>query len=55
MLVTDAGRLIRISADSVRITGRQATGVTLFRVSEGEAVTAVFPVVEPWPASETGG
>ncbi len=46
MLVTDAGRLIRISADSVRITGRQATGVTLFRVSEGEAVTAVFPVVE---------
>ena len=46
MLVTDAGRLIRISADSVRITGRQATGVTLFRVSDGEAVTAVFPVVE---------
>ncbi len=46
MLVTDAGRLIRIGADSVRITGRQATGVTLFRVSEGEAVTAVFPVVE---------
>ncbi len=46
MLVTDAGRLIRIGADSVRITGRQATGVTLFRVSDGEAVTAVFPVVE---------
>ena len=46
MLVTDAGRLIRISADSVRITGRQATGVTLFRVSDGEVVTAVFPVVE---------
>ncbi len=46
MLVTDAGRLIRIGADSVRITGRQATGVTLFRVGEGEAVTAVFPVVE---------
>jgi DNA gyrase subunit A len=46
MLVTDAGRLIRISADTVRITGRQAQGVTLFRVSDGEAVTAVFPVVE---------
>ena len=46
MLVTNVGRLIRIGADSVRITGRQATGVTLFRVSEGEVVTAVFPVVE---------
>ena len=46
MLVTDAGRLIRIGADSVRISGRQAQGVTLFRVSEGESVTAVFPVVE---------
>jgi DNA gyrase subunit A len=46
MLVTDAGRLIRISAEVVRITGRQASGVTLFRVSEGENVTAMFPVVE---------
>ena len=32
MLVTDAGRLIRVPADQVRITGRQAMGVTLFRV-----------------------
>ncbi len=46
MLVTDAGRLIRIGSDGVRITGRQATGVTLFRVGEGERVSAVFPVVE---------
>ncbi len=46
MLVTNVGRLIRIGSDSVRITGRQATGVTLFRVSEDEHVTAVFPVIE---------
>ena len=46
MLVTNLGRLIRISSDGVRITGRQATGVTLFRVSEGEQVRAAFPVVE---------
>ncbi len=46
MLVTNVGRLIRISSDGVRITGRQATGVTLFRVGEGEKVSAVFPVVE---------
>jgi DNA gyrase subunit A len=59
MLVTNVGRLIRISSDGVRITGRQATGVTLFRVSEGEQVTAVFPVVEAIaglddPSAESG-
>ncbi len=46
MLVTDAGRLIRVPADQVRITGRAAMGVTLFRVNAGERVTAVFPVLE---------
>jgi len=46
MLVTDAGRLIRVPADQVRITGRQAMGVTLFRVDAGEHVTSVFPLVE---------
>ena len=46
MLVTDAGRLIRVPADQVRITGRQAMGVTLFRVDAGEHVTSVFPVIE---------
>jgi DNA gyrase subunit A len=46
MLVTDAGRLIRVPADQVRITARQAMGVTLFRVSEGEHVTSIFPVLE---------
>ncbi len=46
MLVTDAGRLIRVPSDQVRITGRQAMGVTLFRVDSGEHVTSVFPVIE---------
>ncbi len=46
MLVTDAGRLIRVPADQVRRTGRQAMGVTLFRVDAGEHVTSVFPVIE---------
>ena len=46
MLVTDVGRLIRCPADQVRITGRQTMGVTLFRLSEGERVTSVFPVLE---------
>ena len=46
MLATDTGRLIRVPADQVRITGRQAMGVMLFRVNAGEHVTSVFPVVE---------
>jgi DNA gyrase subunit A len=54
MLVTDAGRLIRVPADQVRITGRQAMGVTLFRVIAGEHVTSVFPVIES-DTEENGG
>ena len=52
MLVTDAGRLIRVPADQVRITGRQVMGVTLFRVDANEHVTSVFPIVED--AAEDG-
>jgi len=46
MLVTDAGRLIRVPADQVRITARQTMGVTLFRLSDTERVTSIFPVLE---------
>jgi DNA gyrase subunit A len=46
MMVTDAGRLIRVPVDQVRSTGRQAMGVTLFRVDKGEHVTSVFTVLE---------
>ena len=46
MLVTDAGRLIRVPGDQVRVTGRLAMGVTLFRVDQGEHVTSVFPVLD---------
>ncbi len=46
MLVTDGGQLIRIEADSVRITGRMAQGVTLMRTAEEEHVTSCFPVAD---------
>ena len=46
MLVTDAGRLIRVPGDQVRVTGRLGMGVTLFRVDQGEHVTSVFPVLD---------
>ena len=46
MLVTSAGRLIRVPVDQVRVTARQSMGVTLFRLSDSERVTSVFPVLE---------
>ncbi len=46
MLVTDQGKLIRVPVDQVRITGRQAMGVTLFRLDKDEHVTSVFPVLD---------
>jgi DNA gyrase subunit A len=56
MLVSDGGSLIRTKADQVRLTGRQAMGVTLFRVQDKERVTSVFPVVgEPAEETEASG
>ncbi|WP_439594984.1 DNA gyrase subunit A [Falsiroseomonas sp.] len=46
MLVTNGGRLIRLPADQIRVTGRGAMGVTLLRLGETERVTSCFPVVE---------
>ncbi|PWS36259.1 DNA gyrase subunit A [Falsiroseomonas bella] len=54
MLVTDAGRLIRLPADQVRITGRTAQGVTLLRLDDGERVTSCFPVMEEEEAANGG-
>jgi DNA gyrase subunit A len=53
MLVTTSARLIRVPGDQIRITGRQAMGVTLVRLSEGETVTSVFPVMEEPTEPET--
>ncbi|WP_203414917.1 DNA gyrase subunit A [Entomobacter blattae] len=46
MLVTDAGRLIRVPVDQIRVTARQGMGVTLFRLDEEEHVTSVFSVMD---------
>jgi DNA gyrase subunit A len=55
MLVTDGGQLIRLPADQVRLTGRAAMGVTLFRLDAGERVTSVFPVKEDGDGDDSGG
>ncbi len=54
MLVTDEGRLIRVPADQVRVTGRSSMGVTLFRLGDTERVSSVFPVVDSGDG-ENGG
>jgi DNA gyrase subunit A len=50
MLVSDGGQLIRTGVDGVRITGRSAQGVTLFRVAGDEKVISVA-----WLMEEEGG
>ncbi len=46
MLVTDGGQLIRMPVHDIRITGRAAQGVTLFKLSKGENVVSVASLVE---------
>jgi len=46
MLITDAGKVIRLSVKDVRITGRNAQGVHLVRLEENEKVRAVAGLAE---------
>ncbi len=46
MLVTDQGKLIRTPVENVRITGRAAQGVTIFKVGEKEEVVSVAWLVQ---------
>jgi len=41
MMITDAGRLIRIPVEDIRVAGRSTQGVTLFATGEDEHVTSV--------------
>ena len=45
MLITHGGIVIRSSVDQVRVTGRNAQGVRLVSLDEGDVVTAVARVV----------
>ncbi|MGH7906604.1 MAG: DNA gyrase C-terminal beta-propeller domain-containing protein, partial [Candidatus Binataceae bacterium] len=46
MLITDGGKVIRLDVKTVRITGRNAQGVHLVRLDEGEHVRAVAGLAE---------
>jgi DNA gyrase subunit A len=46
VLITDHGQVIRLAAKQVRITGRNAQGVHLVKLEEGEKVRAVARLAE---------
>jgi DNA gyrase subunit A len=46
LLVSDQGQLIRTPIHDVRVMGRSASGVTLFRVADNEHVVSVAHVVD---------
>lgn len=46
MLVTDQGQLIRTPVENIRMTGRSAQGVTIFKVGKDEKVVSVAWLVQ---------
>ncbi len=47
MLVTDAGKVIRVPIDGIRFASRATKGVMIFRTGEGEKVVSVERISEP--------
>jgi len=47
MLVSDAGQLIRVPVDGIRIAGRSTKGVTIFNTGKSETVVSVERISEP--------
>jgi DNA gyrase subunit A len=46
MLVSDKGQLIRTPVENIRVTGRSAQGVTVFKVAEDENVVSVAWLIQ---------
>src|SRR5215472_4466776 len=55
VLVTDHGKIIRLKAKQVRITGRNAQGVYLVKLEHGEKVRAVSPLAEREDDDDSNG
>ncbi len=45
MLITDKGKMIRIAAEPVRVTSRNASGVKLINLKQGESLKGIAQVV----------
>jgi DNA gyrase subunit A len=54
MLVTDGGQLIRTPVENIRVTGRSAQGVTIFKVEEKENVVSVAWLIQEDEGSGEG-
>ncbi|MGJ8529694.1 DNA gyrase subunit A [Maritalea sp.] len=52
MLVTNAGKLIRVPVEGIRIAGRATQGVTVLNTAKGEHVVSVERISEPEPDDE---
>ncbi len=55
VLVTDRGKVIRLAVKQVRITGRNAQGVRLVKLEEGNFVRAVAPLAEKDDEADANG
>lgn len=55
VLVTDRGKIIRLAVKQVRITGRNAQGVRLVKLEEGNFVRAVAPLAEKDDEADANG
>jgi DNA gyrase subunit A len=55
ILATNAGKVIRIPMDGVRIAGRQTQGVTLVRTEVGEVVVSAARLTDVAPAPDANG
>ncbi|QQR54149.1 DNA gyrase subunit A [bacterium] len=53
LLIDDAGKIIRLPADEIRTMGRQAKGVRLIRLDEGQTLAALVAFAEPEIAEST--
>ena len=46
MLISDKGQMIRTPVQTIRVTGRSAQGVTVFKVEQNEKVVSVAWLVQ---------
>ncbi len=47
MIITTAGKVIRVEANNISLIGRNTMGVRVINLEEGEAVGAIARVAEP--------
>lgn len=54
LLIDQAGKIIRLAPSEIRTMGRQAQGVRLIRLDEGQLLSSVVAFEEETPVADTG-